>query len=61
MSDTFDHEGDAWDSLMWDDTPTNWAPKPKTCKHCGERGLYWKQTPQGWRLAKKGEVHNCLE
>lgn len=58
MSDTFDHEGDAWASLDWDD-PDVWAPHPKTCKYCGEKGFYWKQTPNGWRLAKKGEIHTC--
>lgn len=59
MSDTFDHEGDAWASLEWDDTPTTWYPKPKMCNYCGAKNLFWKNTPQGWRLAKGGQVHKC--
>lgn len=65
MSDTFDHAGDAWESLQWDDTPTNYYPKPTVCKKCGEKGLQWKQTKTGkWWLTKysRGEGmvwHTC--
>ena len=51
MSDIFDHEADAWDSLNDGfDEPSNWAPKPVTCRYCGEKGLRWKKLNEGWRL-----------
>jgi hypothetical protein len=78
MSDTFDHEGDAWDSLLfgqdadgeyisWDSRDAHrivsWssykAPQPKTCRACGQRGLYWGQTDRGWRLFNFGREHVC--
>ena len=30
-----------------------------TCTRCGEERLRWKETPNGWRLAKDGELHVC--
>jgi len=79
MSDTFDHEADAWDSLLfgqdadgefisWDSPRSRrivrWGyipkpPQPKTCRYCGERGLWWTNTDRGWRLAKGGAIHTC--
>lgn len=50
MSDTFDHEADAWDSLNDGYDEPNYSPKSITCKRCGEKYLKWKQLPQGWRL-----------
>lgn len=60
MSDIFDHEGDAWDSLIYNEEPNNWYPKPKKCKYCGKPGLYWKETKSGWRLFDRGNMHVCL-
>ena len=59
MSDTFDHEGNAWDSyraFSSHDPPLI----PKTCKHCGTNYLYWNKTKDGWRLAySTGKIHEC--
>jgi hypothetical protein len=52
MSDIFNHESDAWDSLLFGDEPVNFYPKPITCRRCGERGLSWKKLDEGWRLHK---------
>lgn len=67
MSDTFNHEADAWDSLNdeWEGG-SYYHPKSVKCKRCGEAGLKWKQHPSGkWWLSKyvKGEGmewHKCL-
>ncbi len=34
-----------------------------TCAYCGTRGLVWKKTAQGWRLADSntGAIHACRE
>lgn len=49
MSDTFNHEADAWDSLLFneddldEDVPAYRYPKSnKTCKICGKSGLSWR-------------------
>jgi len=34
-------------------------PKPKTCNYCGESGLFWVDTDQGWKLFKGNEQHRC--
>ena len=66
MSDTFDHEADAWDSLLFyddeaDDIPYRMRRKSITCKYCSKTGFAWKQTPNGWRLVDmKGTIHSCL-
>lgn len=73
MSDTFDHEGDAWDSL--DDIYFEGngeepdcgqpmavrQPKSKSCKHCGATGLRWINTDRGFRLYSDAEqeLHVC--
>lgn len=31
----------------------------KECMHCGQRGLKWTLTDEGWRLYKDDEMHNC--
>ena len=34
----------------------------KICKHCGMKGLIWKDTENGWRLAAaNGELHTCAQ
>lgn len=32
---------------------------PKTCRHCGEVGLYWLKVKGEWKLGKHGEQHVC--
>ncbi len=58
MSDTFDHEADAYDALIFhdDDDDEYWAysPKPKTCRLCGKKNLGWVQIGNHWRLN-----HDC--
>lgn len=65
MSDTFNHEADAWDSLDWDydedegqDGPGNrpWWPR---CKTCGAGPLQWRATGYGWRLYDGDKRHVC--
>jgi hypothetical protein len=38
-------------------------PRPAptvTCNRCGKRGLYWTETPNGWRLSQNREAfHVC--
>jgi hypothetical protein len=58
MSDIFDHEADAFERLL-DGDEDYYIPAPKTCKYCGEKGFKWGQTENGWRLVKKGQIHNC--
>jgi hypothetical protein len=32
----------------------------KTCRYCGKRGLEWRDTGGGWRLADPcGTIHTC--
>jgi hypothetical protein len=62
MSDTFDHEGDAWDSLDgsdWDNTHDYWAPhKAPRCHTCGAI-CYWIMTNGKWVLHERGQRHVC--
>lgn len=32
-----------------------------TCKRCGEEGLHWVQTGQGWRLFDGDHMHTCVK
>jgi hypothetical protein len=57
MSDTFDHEGDAWSSLgdpfgHFDEYPGGGGlhASPPRCKFCGSRFVYWQHTGVRWRL-----------
>lgn len=50
-----DHANRFYDYDDYDDYPQ----LPVTCKRCGKRGLYWAETPNGWRLTKNGELHVC--
>lgn len=66
MSDTFDHEGDAWDSLNdLEDQDGSWFGYPvqslmpraaPTCKRCGMRDLKWRWMDCGWRLYENERV-----
>lgn len=47
-----DYDYDRYDEDFYD-------VEPKTCYRCGAGGLYWKETPNGWRLAKNRELHVC--
>lgn len=31
----------------------------KTCRCCGEGGLYWRQLDGRWRLFSHGGIHRC--
>ena len=69
MSDTFDHEADAWESLDWDFSDSGvdryFGPYArrrafKYCNYCGENNLHWAKTDRGWRLHDAGNVvHSC--
>jgi hypothetical protein len=61
MSDTFDHEGDAWESeadreldyLLSGYCGAGRASPLRqifSCKHCGSIDVFWVETSQGWRL-----------
>ena len=61
MSDCFDHEADAYDSLLngADEEPDGyWSgslyrsmrPTAKTCNRCGAARLHWVKTKDGYRL-----------
>lgn len=64
MSDTFDHEGDAWGSLddyLNDGDGPSWRSNGwTTCRHC-RKSVKWTHTAGGWRLTDgKDTLHNCL-
>lgn len=69
MSDTFDHEGDAWESeadreidyLLFGNGGRASRQKFLSCKGCGSIDVYWSETVNGWRLINMdtGLVHNC--
>lgn len=63
MSNTFNHEADAWDSLDWefDDDVGDGSSGPlwPRCPICGVSPLQWKATPFGWRLYDQGKPHVC--
>jgi|APSaa5957512622_1039677.scaffolds.fasta_scaffold14455_2 hypothetical protein len=37
------------------------SSRAKTCKHCGESGLWWTETKKGWRLKGSDGIHRCLK
>ncbi len=72
MSDTFDHEGDAWDSyersLEGDDwepyyAPTYRDPFCRVCVRCGMPRLKWRVGDDGkWALYENERIeHNRLK
>ena len=63
MSDTFDHEWDAWESRFTDGfysddddySPYGRSANP-TCNRCGSTAVYWSQNENGdWRLYEEGK------
>jgi hypothetical protein len=59
MSDTFDHEGDAWDSLLFGEDDGYWSgqsfyARAVTCRNCGTTGLQWSAGDGSWYLYKPG-------
>ena len=66
MSDTFDHEGDAWHSYESGreiDEPTYFgrcSDHTTWCKHCYMPGLKWRLADTGWRLFEnRRDEHNA--
>lgn len=69
MSDTFNHEADAWDSLSFFDADDHSEsmcqhsgnPYYKQCKRCGAAGLRWGNNGNGYRLFdSRGMLHTCV-
>ena len=62
MSDTFDHEGDAWDSQNDDDfgyPSSHRQPSQRiVCYTCGAP-CYWIQDKGKWQLNAGGKRHVC--
>ncbi len=63
MSDTFDHEGDAWASLDWcdgeDDSPGWGLRRQPRCYRCAAV-CTWHHTGVHWRLmGPDGKLHSC--
>ena len=57
MSDCHDHDIIPWGNHQWGGSGTGVA---KTCRYCGEKGLQWDKTPDGWRLFdSKAVIHSC--
>ena len=74
MSDTFDHEGDAWGSLDDESDDDYYSPYGKSaspkCKHCGSTNVYWSEVSGYWRLYEEGKriqpgnrkmLHSCSQ
>lgn len=63
MSDCFNHEADAWDSLNdeSDDRAYSTSPKPTTCKYCNTTGVQWIDLNGKWRLfdLASNKPHTC--
>lgn len=62
MSDAMAYDLGIIDELGYYSHPPMFLPRvtTKTCKHCGTKGLVWKNTGNGWRLATaNGELHTC--
>ena len=63
MSDTFNHEADAWDSLEHGDPASYRTP---ACRYCKSEAVYWREhySMDGrsrWRLFddKSNRLHDC--
>lgn len=62
MSDTFDHEADAWDSLNDEDDDRHPYPsRPVRCNRCGSTDVRWRQQGGRWVLfsLQPGKEHVC--
>ena len=52
----------------YDEDATNWWEDPRgsrvevECEYCGEDGLHWEETENGWRLFNRfDEKHSCIQ
>lgn len=43
----------------YDDEVENRPEKPKTCKFCGQKGLYWLYRFERWILGDGRGIHHC--
>lgn len=66
MSDTFDHESDAYDDMMDDfywgryENSEKYIPSYKSCRYCGEFYLHWEKMDGKWRLFNnQSKLHKC--
>lgn len=62
MSDTFDHDAEAWDSLLFCDDDAGAHPQYRpACRSCGQTAVTWRLTGAGWRLVSTGTgmLHRC--
>jgi hypothetical protein len=63
MSDTFDHEADAWDSLNDEDDERSWGGQRRItrCNRYGSTSVRWRQQGGKWVLfsLQPGVVHTC--
>jgi len=60
MSDTFNHEADAWDQLMDGDVDEPSPPDLRICKYCRTGGLHWEDVDGKWKLLhSNGKIHDC--
>jgi len=64
MSDTFDHEGDAWNDFYSREdggaSCSHTARAAPTCTRCGKTGLNWQHDGDSWVLHEgKFKVHRC--
>lgn len=61
MSDTFDHEADAWDSLhSWSADEPYEIRRPQ-CNRCGSKNVIWLTKNRKWVLSDNvtGNMHIC--
>lgn len=64
MSDAMAYDLGIIDELGGYSHPPMFLPRvtTKACKHCGMKGLIWKDTGNGWRLAAQNcELHTCAQ
>lgn len=54
-------DSEDYDGLTVSDHGIAQVPNLQKCKYCGETGFQWKNTPNGWRLAKGNTAHECLK
>lgn len=65
MSDTFDHEADAWDSLVFhggrDDNEPVYARGPRriVCAFCGKKNLRWHSQQKQTLVNSDSSIHDC--
>ena len=59
MGDMADYFIGQFPACWEEDSDSYYTPPTKTCNRCGEKGLTWTLTYEGWRLAKNGVIHKC--